>query len=258
MTKPRQADGQVLWGDCLELLKLYPDGAFDHTVTDPPYSTTTHSKSRRGLTNYKEKKGAAARKARKRDLGFEALTDEARRELAVELHRVTKRWILVFSDDRGIPGWVEAFRFAGIEWVRTGLWVKPGATPQLTGDRPASGAEFIMIGHRTKPDRSPMKKRWNGGGRHAVWTVPIVIDRGHNGARLHTTQKPLALMEGLIREFTDEGEWVLDPFAGSGTTLVACRRNGRRSIGIELQESYVEVAQRRVDATTEQRALPFT
>lgn len=88
---------------------------------------------------------------------------------------------------------------------------------------------------------------------HAVWSVPIVLDRGRNGARLHTTQKPDSLMRSLVDLFTDPGETILDPFAGSGTTLVAAAYLGRRAIGVEREERYCEVIAKRL----EERALDF-
>lgn len=257
MTHPSGQNDGIIIGDCIEKMRLLEDLSIDHVITDPPYSNTTHSKSRRGLTNYRERKGAAARKARTRDLGFAAITDEQRAACAVEFKRLVRRWVLVYTDDRGLCSWIRAIAASGLEWVRTGAWRKLGATPQLTGDRPATSLEFVVIAHQTKPDGKPMKKRWNGGGRHAFWEVPIVLDRGHNGARVHTTQKPLALMEAQIRDFTDEGEWVLDPFCGSGTTLVAARKNGRHGLGIEVDPHYAEIARSRISSTFEQRTFPF-
>lgn len=112
--------------------------------------------------------------------------------------------------------------------------------PAVLRDRPATGSESITICHQ------PGRKRWNGGGKHAVWSVPIVLDRGANGARLHTTQKPLELMLSLV-DLTDRNETVLDFVAGSGTTLVAFPKSlGRRAIGVELEERYAEIAARRL------------
>jgi site-specific DNA-methyltransferase (adenine-specific) len=111
--------------------------------------------------------------------------------------------------------------------------------PQLTGDRPGMGYESIVFTHRKG------RSFWNGGGRVAVFT--------HNkntpgGAHHHETQKPLPLMLELVELFTDSGEVVLDPFAGSGTTGVACLRSGRRFIGIERDPKYAQVARDRLAA----------
>ena len=90
---------------------------------------------------------------------------------------------------------------------------------------------------------------WNGGG------ATINIFRRNRSARLteHPTEKPEDLMAWIIRVITDSGETILDPFCGSGTTLVAAKRLGRKAIGIEREERYCEIAARRLA----QRALPM-
>lgn len=99
------------------------------------------------------------------------------------------------------------------------------------------------------------RMRWNGGGKHGVYVEPIPQSRG--GERLHPTLKPLALMEALVSDFTDPGELVCDPFAGSGTTGVACIRLGRRFIGWEREPKYFDVAVKRLRAAREQLRIPL-
>lgn len=74
-------------------------------------------------------------------------------------------------------------------------------------------------------------------------------------AHEHPTQKPISLMQALVRDFTDPDDLILDPFAGSGTTGVACRRLGRRFIGWERDPKYAEIARSRIDAAREQLAM---
>jgi len=81
--------------------------------------------------------------------------------------------------------------------------------------------------------------RWNGGGRHGIWKVSAV-----RGA--HPTEKPIELYCSFIELFTDAGDLILDPFMGSGTTLVAAKQLGRKAIGIEIEERYCEVAVKRL------------
>ena len=213
----------------------------DVTITDPPYDEHTHTAQRVG--RMRNERGDYCRT---RSLGFEHLEPRLRRLVACELARVTRRWVLVFSDLESHHLWSRDLARAGLEHVRVGIWHKLGATPQFTGDRPASAAEAIVIAHR------PGRKFWNGGGRHASWTCPIV-----NGKRRHTTEKPLSLMERLIRDFTLPGELVLDPFAGSGTTGAAAVRLGRNFIGWERSPIYADWARRRLAATHEQLELCF-
>ncbi|MCI4345276.1 MAG: hypothetical protein L3K07_00755 [Thermoplasmata archaeon] len=74
--------------------------------------------------------------------------------------------------------------------------------------------------------------------------------------RSHPAKFPEGLAERFVRFFTRPGQWVLDPFAGAGSTLVAARRLGRPSVGVELSPEYVRLAERRVDAVPGARSVP--
>jgi len=125
-----------------------------------------------------------------------------------------------------------------------GAWVKPDAMPQMSGDRPSVGFEPATIAHAAGP------MRWNGGGHQALWTHNI--SKGTSRPD-HPCPKPENLMLELVTQFSDYGETILDPFMGSGTTLIAAKRVGRKAIGIDLSERYCEIAARRLD----QEALPL-
>lgn len=169
------------------------------------------------------------------DLGFDHFTRSDCQRVCYELTRLVRRWSLVFCDDDLLPIWRATARKAGLQVIRTGIWHRVGGAPQFTGDRPAAGAEYIVILHRTA--RRGVACRWNGGGHSAVYTHPIVANRsGHRKDRIHTTQKPLSLMMELASLFSEPGEVVFDPFAGSGTTGVAAIRQGRRFLGVEKME----------------------
>jgi DNA modification methylase len=225
----------IYHGDCRDVLdSLYSEGGerFDHLITDPPYSAHVHSKSMRGANGWKGEISET------RVLGFEPLSPELLAWCGVWFGVNVERWVLVFSDTESAHLWREAIP---ADYVRTLFWRKTGGAPQFTGDRPAVACEAITACHR------PGRKRWNGGGKHGFYDVPIVLDHGPNcEARVHTTQKPEALMSQLVADFTDAGELILDPFMGSGTTLVAAKRLGRRAIGIEKDERYCEIAANRL------------
>lgn len=234
LTPYYEGGGVTLYhGDCREVLPTL--GQVDHVITDPPYSEHVHGKQRRGGDAHR---GSVVSSGR--ELGFDALSSELRGICASHFGRIVGRWVLAFSDVESATDWRLDLVAADLEYIRTGVWVKLGATPQFTGDRPAPGFEAITICHR----RVKGRKRWNGGGSHAVWTYPIL--NGSAVPRDHTTQKPEPLMLELVSLFTDPRETILDPFAGSGTTLVAAKRLGRRAIGIELNEAYCEVIAQRL------------
>lgn len=87
------------------------------------------------------------------------------------------------------------------------------------------------------------RKRWNGGGKRGVYRHAT---NGERGVKPHPSTKPEPLMSELLMDFTDVGELILDPFCGSGTTLAAAKKLGRKAIGIEREEKYCEVAARRL------------
>jgi site-specific DNA-methyltransferase (adenine-specific) len=226
------------------------DDAVDVCIADPPYSARQHmgvrsGKRNRGLADGQGRTDGCATR-RVVDLGFSHFGRGEVRGMVRHLARVVRRWSLVFCDDDLLPVWRSEAKRAGLEVVRTGVWIRVGGAPQFTGDRPGTGAEYIAILHR------PGRKRWNGGVSAGVWAHaedcpipgplgpvlkhPIVANRkGQQGSRIHTTQKPEALMLDLVSLFSDPGELVLDCTAGSGTTGVAALRLGRRFVGIEMQ-----------------------
>lgn len=229
-----QQDGVTLYhGDCAAILPWFAVESVDHLITDPPYTPHVHASGRRG---------DAECVAVERDLGFASLTDELRRLTAREAGRLVRRWVVVFCPLESTQPWKMTLENNGLEYIRTGIWVKDGAAPQFTGDRPANGAEALAIAHH------PGQKKWNGGGRVGIWWTPIV-----RGGRLHPAQKPLRLMRQLIEEFTDPGDLILDPFAGSGTTLRAALDLRRAAIGIEQDAAHCQNAVNRL----RQRILPW-
>jgi DNA modification methylase len=83
-----------------------------------------------------------------------------------------------------------------------------------------------------------------------VWRLPVVQGaerlRGEDGRALHPTQKPEALVERCVLASSNEGELVIDPFSGSGTTAVICARLGRKFLGFEMDKAYVSASKKRV------------
>ncbi len=73
------------------------------------------------------------------------------------------------------------------------------------------------------------------------------MQEGKREKRVHPTQKPVALMEWIIKNYSKDGDTILDPFMGSGTTGVACKNLNRKFIGIELDKNYFNIAKERID-----------
>ena len=221
-------------GDCFAEMTKLSDRSVDVVITDPPYEPETHTSERRVAR--------AGGKLEVEPIAFPPITEKERLESSRQMARLTKRWILVFCQIEGAMKWRAALEAAGAVYKRTCIWVKPDGKPQYSGDRPGTGYEGIVACH------APGRSTWNGGGSHGVY----VVSRGGEPRTGHQTQKPLALMETLVRLFSNHGEVILDPFVGSGSTGVAALRLGRRFLGWEKDPSYAEIARRRLAVTREQ------
>lgn len=215
----------IYHGDCREILPQLPK--VDLVLTDPPFSEYTHkhAKSNRG-------RGHGNKAIDFKAIDFEAIDFEAICGVFGSIK--CSGWLVAFMDWRHIA---ELSRNCPEHWefVRFGVWVKTNPMPQISADRPANGWDGICYLYP-----SGERKRWNGGGHHGNWVGPLVTDG------LHPTAKPLALISTLIRRHSDSGSAILDPFMGSGTTLVAAKQLGRRATGIELEEKYCEIAVKRL------------
>ena len=231
MRSEQIGDATLILGDCREVLPTL--GRVDHVISDPPYGDAdTHA---RHLSSITLRNGEPAGQA----LGFGGISEAECVRLTEQWTEMARRWCVFTCEWK----FIHALDAVGA-LVRFGIWRKPDGAPQFTGDRPGTGWEAIAICHRAG------KKRWNGGGKHAVWTVAKA-----ENATGHPTGKPLGLFSAFVEDFTDAGETILDPFMGSGTTGVACARLGRRFIGVEIEPRYFDIACRRIEEAYRQPRL---
>lgn len=244
----------VVEGECIGVMRAMPERSVTHVITDPPYEVEAHTKARRALVDSTQRRGSRnTGKVRRIDqplvISFDRITPDERFQASMQFGRLSSRWTIAFCQIEAIGLWRGCFESARLDWVRGGVWVKPNGAPQFTGDRPGQGSESIAIAH------AQGKKRWNGGGRHAVWIVPLDHRAGGGGKNDHPTTKPLDLMLTLVADFTDDNDLILDPYAGSGTTGVAALRLGRRCILIEKDPKYAQIARDRM-ISEEQNSTP--
>lgn len=234
----------LIHGDNSEVLPTLRDKSVAHVITDPPYSGDVHSKQ--WVSAALTASGAARVSSKHRGIDFDPITQEQISNISEHVARLSTRWSLTFCDVESVVLWRTAILGVGCDYVRTCIWDKVDSSPQFTGDRPASAAEAIVCAHHKG------RKRWSGGGRRNVFTFAVNAERGN---KPHPTTKPLPLMVELVKLFTDPDDIILDPFAGSGTTGVACLRLGRRFIGIERDEKYAAIATERLTAETQGQDL---
>ena len=229
-------------GDCLDpvdgLARLDTQGV-DHVITDPPYEAEAHSKQRRtkvaGWRKARDR-GEADKVATPAPLEFSAITPEQRREVAAQIGRICRGWAVVFCQIEAVHAWRLALEDGGMRYRRSLVWVKPDAMPSLHGRWPGQGFETIVLAQA----RRKGAPKCPGGGKAVFYEYR----RAQTG--VHPTAKPLGLMRDLVELVSKRGELICDPYAGSGTTGVACRALGRRFVGWEVDGTHYRTALRRI------------
>jgi len=218
-------------GDCLGVMAALGGKSVTHVFTDPPYEDEFHSAVKRIKKDGRQfrKDGQKMTKA----LGFDGVNAQ-RAEFAKAMVGVSRGWLLAFSLAEGIRAWRDDIQAAGGKWDTVCFWAKPDAMPRMNGQGPARAAECMALAWCGKGYRG-----WNGGGKRGLYTHPC--NPPQRDGR-HPTEKPVALMMELIADFTQPGDVILDPFMGSGTTLIAAARTGRIGIGIERDRKWFDVA----------------
>lgn len=201
-------------GDALEILPTL--GVVDHIIADPPYEASLHASknSLRGRIRFDTGPDLQG-------LDFDPI-DAIRDDVVHIASDTCQGWFLAFCTVEGVARWADAINASPMKYKRACIWVKPDSTPQLNGQGPAQGAECFVTawagtGHA----------KWNAGGKRGVYRH-LVNNPERTG--LHPTEKPRRLMSELVADFTNVGDLVCDPFAGSCTTGVACGMAGRRFV----------------------------
>lgn len=249
----------VIQGDCLEVMKTIPDKSIDMILTSPPYD------------NLRDYKGYV--------FDFEGI--------AKELYRVTKEggvvvWVVGDATIKGSEtgtSFKQAlyFKEIGFNLHDTMIWQKPNYAPIYPSvKRYDSNFEFMFVFSKGKPkswnpikdkvktesskqrgkyktsfikkdgSRSYKEATENGcdfSKRNSVWIIPNGQIRGIG----HPAPFPERLAEDHILSWSNEGDTVLDPMAGSGTTLKMAKKNNRNYIGIEISAEYIEIINKRLN-----------
>jgi len=237
---------KLIKGDCLVEMQNIPDKSIDAIITDPPYGTT----------------------ACKWDsvIPFEPMWEQ--------LNRIIKHngAIVLF----GSQPFTSALIMSNVKMFKYNMvWDKKLTTGHLNCNKmPLRRHEDILVFSKGRINYNPQKivrdkiridknsnKEVHGNGigtygkfkltdkylTHRHPTSIVEISNADKRNIVHPTQKPIPLMEYLIKTYTNEGETVLDNCMGSGTTMVACQNTDRRGIGIELDANYFEIAKKRVE-----------
>ncbi len=239
----------VVQGDSLELLAELPDASVDLIFADPPYNLSNGGSTCRSGTWGTVDKGAWDRSA-----GLASDHDFNLRWLG-ECQRVLKPsgTLWVSGTQHVIYSVGFAMQELGYHLLNTVTWFKPNASPNLSCRYFTHSSELILWASPQRGKRllhtfnyGEMKEENGGKQMRDLWVIPTPgrLEKQHG---YHPTQKPLRLMERIVRAASEPGALVLDPFCGSGTTGVAAVSHGRRFLGMEMDPEYVQLARSRMD-----------
>ena len=251
----------LLQGDCLEILEKItdpiPDNSVDMIFADPPYNLSNDGFTCQGGRMVSVNKG------------------EWDRSQGVEADSLFHQTWIAACNRKLRPGgtlWISgtyhsiyqcgyALQVEGMHILNDIAWFKPNAAPNLSCRMFTASHESLIWARTSKKDKhiynydamkygefpSDIIKKPEKQMR-SVWHIPLT-KKSEKAFGRHPTQKPEALLERVVVASTNPGDLVLDPFMGSGTTGVAALRHGRRFIGIEMDEAYLErIARPRLQA----------
>lgn len=253
LDEPYYADeaGAVYLGDSFDLLPLLPEDSVDMVFADPPYFLSNGGISCSGGKQVSVNKGSW-------DEGY----------TLEEKHEFNRRWIRLCKRVMKETGtiWISgtlhniysigmALEQEGFKIINNITWQKTNPPPNLACRCFTHSTETVLWAKKdSKKARhcfnyDDMKAANGGKQMKDVWMGPLTKASEKSEGK-HPTQKPLYLLERIILASTHEGDLVLDPFLGSGTTAVAAKMLGRPFIGIDSNEDFVHLASRRLRKTT--------
>jgi adenine-specific DNA-methyltransferase len=208
----QQFSNRVINGDCVSVLQDLPAEAVDFVLTDPPY-----------LVNYRSRDGRSI--ANDASAGWLKPAFE-------QIYRVLKQdsYCVSFYGWNRVDQFFSAWKTAGFRPAGHLVWVKSYASSSGLLSYRHEQAYLLVKGEVTRPTPP----------------LPDVLEWHYTGNRLHPTQKPVRSLKPVIGAFTKPGDIVLDPFCGSGSTLLAAKILGRRYIGIDLDPQFCQTARERL------------
>lgn len=236
---------KVIEGDCLTILPKFKEKSIDMIYADPPYFLSNGGISCKGGEMVSVDKG-----------------DWDKIESKEEMHEFNRKWIReckrVMKDDGTIfiSGTFHNIYSVGMVLYEEGFkilnnitWEKTNPPPNLSCRYFTHSTETIIWARKSekvkhKYNYSLMKSLNNNKQMKDVWRGPC-ITKNEKKYGYHPTQKPMYLIERMILAASDEGDWILDPFLGSGTTSVVASKLGRNSVGIEMDSDFINIIDNR-------------
>ena len=237
---------KLILGNCIEAMKELENNSIDAVITDPPYNISK-------LNDQRDRSKLASpimRRKKVLNYDFGSWDNMGRQEFLdftelwyTECARVLKNggaFISFFNkEDISYLGWIGKERNIRTRTILS--WHKTNPVPSFRKVNYLSACEFIWVG-------SKGEKSWtfNFSQQKLMHNFFETPNSSSYGVTDHPTEKPSKLIKWMLEIHTNEGDTVLDPFMGSGTTGVACKELGREFIGIEISPVYMAIAKKRI------------
>ena len=219
--------------DYQEFMDSQPERSVDLILTDPPYCISKK-------TGFADIVNGVERFAVSMDFGPWDHVEINLDDMANGFYKSLRRGgtAIVWYDLWKIGKVKDAMETAGFKMIRQIIWQKTNPVPlNMRATYLSNSREMAVVG--VKVGKPTFNSEYDSG----IYKYPIPR---HKGKRQHPTQKPLVLFEELVRKHSNQGDLVVDPFLGAGTTGVAAIRNFRNFTGCDIDENYVKISQERI------------
>ena len=250
----------VMLGNSLDVMRSIPTDSCDHCITDPPYNISGNESRKKigwieSNPTWTEQKKFSKIDEEWDKFGEMEYADFTKSWLA-EVNRIVKPNgnLLIFGSYHNIYRIGIALEDLKLKVNNSIIWYKRNAFPNITRRMLCESTEQIIwaVNENRKDARNwtfnydELKAMTeNGKQMRNMWDIPMTPTSERKSGK-HPSQKPLRLSERLILGFTEPGSLILDPFAGSGSFLVAAATCGRDYLGIEREREFVDLAKRRI------------
>ena len=236
-------------GNCLELMKEIPSHSIDMILCDLPYGTTT---CKWDIIIPFEPLWEEYKRIIKNNGAIALFSKQPFTSFLIQSNLSWWRYELIWEKEKGTDfGNANRKPLNAHESIQIFYNKQPTYNKQMLPGQPYTKKNYRNNDEEDLNFKSDNSGVWvNKGERTPITVLKFARDNIHKGTNLHPTQKPVKLLEWLIKSYTNENELVLDNCMGSGSTGVACINTNRNFIGYELEPNYFEIAQNRINNLT--------
>ena len=231
---------KVYCNDSLKLLKEIENESIDLIITDPPYKITARGNGGNSGGMFQKKEVNNGKVFANNDIDISDWIEDLYRILKPNSH------CYIMTNNKNIYHYLDVIDKTKFHYIKNLIWVKDN---KIMGQTYMSQFEYIIMLRKGK------HKRINNCGTSDVLQIKNKKLKDENNKTIHDTEKPIELMKILIENSSNEGEIVLDPFMGIGSTCIASKELNRNYLGFEINKKYFNIAQERINTYLKEKTI---